>query len=1179
MSDLQDSPLTTQPGETLDATPVLNPDLNRRSFLKTAMATGAGAWFANQNQAIGAMLGFDSTLSVNSPLSKYPNRSWEKTYRNLYQYDSTFNFLCAPNDTHNCLLTAYVKNGVMIRIGPSFGFGKATDTEGFTSSHRWDPRCCQKGLALVRKFYGDRRVKSPMVRTGYLDWVKAGFPRDPVSGKVPDQYLNRGTDPYVRVSWEEAYDLHAQGLQNVAQTYSGEEGKKKLLAQGYDPAMVEATQGAGVQTLKFRGGMACLGAVRLQAQYRLSNMMALLDSKVRSVGPDQATGARGWDNYSWHTDLPPGHTVVSGQQTIEWDLCNVEHSNMVVIWGMNWITTKMPDSHWLTEARIKGTKVVVIACEYSATCNKADEILVVRPGVTPALALGFSHVILKEKSFDKDFVSHFTDLPMLVREDTLQPLMASEVFPDYQLVELKNATTVLKAGEMPVAPALQSGSIIPQALRQEWGDYVVYDTKTKSPKAVSRDMVGEHSRKSGIVPLLEGVVEIKLANGQTVKAKPVFDHMKKLVMDSYDPKTVSELTWAPEKGIVSLARQFAKNKGKTLFGLGMGPNQFFNSDLKDRAVFFLAALTGNIGKIGGNVGSYAGNYRAAFFSGLPNYVAENPFNIQKDPDGPVNKKLYSKAESVHYWNHGDTILRQGKEILTGHSHMPTPTKTVHVSNSNSLIGNAKGHFEAVFNTMRKCELVAVNEWWWTASCEYADIVYAIDSWAETKFPDMTISVTNPFLYVYPDTPMPRIHDTRSDLEVAAGVGKAVGKLIGDSRADDYWKFVEEGKGLTYFKRILESSNVSKGYDAQTIINNAKEGIPAQMLTRTYPKIGAWEQTNEGKPHYTKTGRLEFFRFEQEFRDAGECLPLHREPIDSTFLEPNVIVAKPHPLITPKTPEDYGVNRSDLSVDARQARNVQKDWAALKVTQHPLLKDGYKFIFHTPKYRHGTHTTPVDIDIIAVWFGPFTDMHRRDKRMPYVGEAYVDMNPKDAQMLGIEDGDYVYIDADPSDRPFKGWQDNPEAYKVARLMARARYYPGTPRGITRMWHNMYGSTIGTVKAMQERSDGLAKNTQTNYQSMFRSGSQQSCTRGYLKPTWMTESLVRKDLGGQVIGKGFEPDVHCPTGAPREAIVKITKAEDGGMNGKGLWEPAKKGLRPTYENAALKKFIAGNFVKKS
>ena len=48
--------------------------------------------------------------------------------------------------------------------------------------------------------------------------------------------------------------------------------------------------------------------------------------------------------------------------------------------------------------------------------------------------------------------------------------------------------------------------------------------------------------------------------------------------------------------------------------------------------FLLAALTGNVGKIGGNVGSYAGNYRTALFNGAPQYINENPFDIELDRD-------------------------------------------------------------------------------------------------------------------------------------------------------------------------------------------------------------------------------------------------------------------------------------------------------------------------------------------------------------------------------------------------------------------------------------------------------------------------------------------------------------------------------------------------------------------
>jgi nitrate reductase alpha subunit len=256
--------------------------------------------------------------------------------------------------------------------------------------------------------------------------------------------------------------------------------------------------------------------------------------------------------------------------------------------------------------------------------------------------------------------------------------------------------------------------------------------------------------------------------------------------------------------------------------------------------------------------------------------------------------------------------------------------------------------------------------------------------------------------------------------------------------------------------------------------------------------------------------------------------------------------------------------------------VVKPWAEVKKTAHPLAKDGYKFIFHTPKYRHGSHTTPIDTDMIAVLFGPFGDLYRHDRRSPFVAEGYVDIHPADAKALGIEDGDYVWVDSDPSDRPFRGWQKNERDYAFARLLCRARYYPGTPRGVTRMWFNMYGATPGSVEGQAKRKDGLAKNPRTNYQAMFRSGSHQSATRGWLKPTLMTDSLARKGVFGQGLGKGFLPDIHCPTGAPREAIVKITRAEAGGLEGKGLWRPAALGLRPRYESEEMKEYLAGGFL---
>ena len=48
-------------------------------------------------------------------------------------------------------------------------------------------------------------------------------------------------------------------------------------------------------------------------------------------------------------------------------------------------------------------------------------------------------------------------------------------------------------------------------------------------------------------------------------------------------------------------------------------------------------------------------------------------------------------------------------------------------------------------------------------------------------------------------------------------------------------------------------------------------------------------------------------------------------------------------------------------------------------------------------------------------------------------------------------------------------------------------------------------------------------------------------------------------------------------PKETLVKITKAEDGGLGGKGLWEPARTGFTPGNENETMKRYLDGGFIE--
>jgi nitrate reductase alpha subunit len=134
----------------------------------------------------------------------------------------------------------------------------------------------------------------------------------------------------------------------------------------------------------------------------------------------------------------------------------------------------------------------------------------------------------------------------------------------------------------------------------------------------------------------------------------------------------------------------------------------------------------------------------------------------------------------------------------------------------------------------------------------------------------------------------------------------------------------------------------------------------------------------------------------------------------------------------------------------------------------------------------------------------------------------------------------------------------------------------PRRVIRTWFNMYAATPGTVRAQKEVPGGPAQNPQTRYVALFRHGSHQSGTRAYLRPTQMTESMNRKAYFGQLIGKGFEADVHSPSGAPKEGFVKVEKAEDGGPDGQGEWRPVALGLRPDKPSEAMLTYLAGAYA---
>ena len=403
--------------------------LSRRQFLKVSAGTVAAVALADKALALTAL---QPVIEVGNPLGEYPDRSWERVYHDQYRYDSSFTWVCSPNDTHACRIRAFVRNGVVMRVEQNYDHQTYEDLYGNRGTFAHNPRMCLKGYTMHRRVYGPYRLKGPLMRRGWKQWMDEGSPEFTPATMTKYKFNARYLDDMLRVSWDTAFTYLAKAMIIIAERYSGEAGARRLREQGYPPEMIEMTKGAATRCFKFRAGMPILGVIGKMGITRMNGGCgALLDTYIRKVKPAQAQGGRYWSNYTWHGDQNPAHPFWSGVQTSDIDMNDMRFSKLNTSWGKNFVENKMPEAHWKLESIERGARVVVITPEYNPTAYRADYWIPVRPQTDGALFLGACKIIFDENMYDHDFCQAYTDMPLLVRTDTLQYLDPREVIKDY----------------------------------------------------------------------------------------------------------------------------------------------------------------------------------------------------------------------------------------------------------------------------------------------------------------------------------------------------------------------------------------------------------------------------------------------------------------------------------------------------------------------------------------------------------------------------------------------------------------------------------------------------------------------------------------------------------------------------------------------------------------------------
>ena len=88
----------------------------------------------------------------------------------------------------------------------------------------------------------------------------------------------------------------------------------------------------------------------------------------------------------------------------------MEHADLIVIWGGNPVSTQVNVMAHVTRARkSRGAKLVVVDVYRTPTVEQADLALVLKPGSDAALALAVMNILITEALVDRDYLARYTD--------------------------------------------------------------------------------------------------------------------------------------------------------------------------------------------------------------------------------------------------------------------------------------------------------------------------------------------------------------------------------------------------------------------------------------------------------------------------------------------------------------------------------------------------------------------------------------------------------------------------------------------------------------------------------------------------------------------------------------------------------------------------------------------------
>ncbi len=541
--------------------------------------------------------------------------------------------------------------------------GRAVKIEGDSDAFQSRGNCCAKSMASLQAAYHPQRIKYPLKRT-----------------------RPKGEDPgWVRISWDEALKTTAEKLKEIQSKYGG----KGIFTMG--------------------------GTSRIWAMGPYAALKQLVNTPNCIVNYQVCKGPR-------HLA-----TKLTDEFGSSW-MATVDNPKVYVQWGASPEISNYDDSGRTTvDVCAQATKYISVNPRLSNAGKEADIWLPLRPGTDAAMALSWIDVIIRKKLYDELFCKRWTNGPFLYCAD-VEP--SGGIHGNGWGYEFPLKTRLLKESDVTEGGNPDRFMVwdrLNDRLTYFDAESMLWEGETFRPPTEGIYVEGGFLPEPTtfdppIDPALFGEFEVKLKNGNSVKATPVFQLLAERAAE-FTPEKAEKITNVPAEKIELAAETYATrtdprhgNGGiQYMLGIEHGGNCIQNI----RAIALLVGITGNFDGPGGNRGPTKANIIPSvggFSLGTPPPSIDDIIGLDRFPLLKWWGGTWSDATSV--W---DAI----------HTGKPYPVKAG-ICQASTFVNMANSEY--AWEALKKLDFFVSIDLWHHPTVEMADIVFPACHWLEVDNP-------------------------------------------------------------------------------------------------------------------------------------------------------------------------------------------------------------------------------------------------------------------------------------------------------------------------------------------------------------------------------------------------------------------------------------------------------------